>query len=221
MLTHHIQHAIIHKLVTNDGLTFSDLKPDDIDNKLFTYHLKITIREGFVEKVADHYQLTSSGKKLWKRIKESPEKLASRSLSILYLMVHSKRLGWLLYTRKTHPLKDKIAFMHAYPRADLSIVESAKYEAKQKTGLDCDFKILGSGFFRTFESGELLSFTNFSFLECKEPRGKLLVNDPHATYEWVQNPDFSSSEMLPNMQKLMEVYSEGRFPFFIDEIFEV
>lgn len=50
MLTHHIQHAIIQKLVTNDGLTFSDLKPDDIDNKLFTYHLKITIREGLQKK---------------------------------------------------------------------------------------------------------------------------------------------------------------------------
>lgn len=221
MISHHIQHKIISALSTNDELGFTDLRPEAIDNKLFTYHLKITIREGYVEKHNDTYRLTKAGQKLWKRIRESPESVALRAFSVLYLIIRSPIHGWLLYRRHTHPMKNKVAFMHAIPDAQESIVQSAHQQTLEKTGLSCNFQVIGAGFFRTIDGSAIDGFTNFTLLECTDPQGKLTPNDPHASYEWVQNPDFSSGEMLPNMPKLASLYAEGKFPFFVDETVEL
>lgn len=217
MLTHHIQHIIIKRLISENALSFTELKPDDLDNKLFTYHLKITIREGLVEKINDRYRLTSTGRKLWKRISETPSKISERAISVIYVIIRAPDKGWLLYTRKTHPLKDRTGFMHAMPCPELTISDAASAQVLQKTGLICNFNAVGCGFFRTYQADELESFTNFTLLECTNPNGILIPNDPYASYQWVLNPNFSDNNMLPNMPILADRYLKGIFPFFIDE----
>ena len=222
MLDHHIQRAIVMKLKSAESLSFSDLKPDELDNKLFTYHLKIAIREGFVEKTdVGTYKLTSAGKKLWKRMSDSPEKISERAYSVLFLIIRDSTDRWLLYRRKTHPVLGKTAFMHATPHADMSIPESATYDTKAKTGLRCSFKVIGSGFFRTYDSEQLVNFTNFTLLLSTDPQGTLTQQDEFADYFWAEDPDFSSPDMLPNMQILYEYYSKGSYPFFIDKALNI
>ena len=46
MLDHHIQRQIVYQLAFVDSLRFGELKPDDLDNKLFTYHLKKVVSAG-------------------------------------------------------------------------------------------------------------------------------------------------------------------------------
>ena len=217
MLDHHIQRAIVTRLKSSEDLTFTEMKPLDIENKLFTYHLKIVIREGFVEKTQNgRYKLTSAGEKLWKRMSESTDKVATRAHSVLFLIIRSENKGWLLYKRKTHPLIGKEAFMHATPLAGRSIKESASAETVTRTNLLCSFEVAGSGFFQTYEADELSSYTNFTLLYCERPTGILSQNDEHAEYFWVKSPDFSAPNMLPNMKLLTDKYLAGQFPFFID-----
>jgi hypothetical protein len=222
MLDHHIQKAIVTTLKSEDSLTFSQLKPDDVDNKLFTYHLKIVIREGFVEKSDDGtYRLTSAGEKLWRRMSEKPDVIALRPFSVLFMIIRSPENGWLLYRRKTHPVKDKVAFMHAIPKGAISIAEHAKSEVLTKTGLNCKFSVAGTGFFHTFDGNELQGFTNFTLLACETPSGELSVSDDSADYFWDLNPDFTSQEMLPNMKPLYEAFTSGKFPFYLDEFVDL
>lgn len=222
MLDHHIQRSIVTTLKSEDGLTFSQLKPGDIDNKLFTYHLKIVIREGFVEKSEEGtYKLTGAGEKLWRRMSEKPEVIALRPFSVLLMIIRSPENGWLLYRRKTHPVKDKVAFMHAVPKGTISIADHARAEVLIKTGLDCEFTVVGAGFFHTFDGQELQGFTNFTLLSCESPLGELSVTDESADYFWVQDPDFSSTEMLPNTKPLHTAYMSGAFPFYLDEFVQL
>jgi hypothetical protein len=132
MLDHHIQRSIVTRLKQVDWLSFSDLKPADIENKLFTYHLKIVIREGFVEKAQTGYRLTSAGKRLWKRMSESPETISLRPYSVLFLIIKNPELGWLLYRRKTHPVIDRVAFMHAVAEGKEYIVDTAAKIVSEK-----------------------------------------------------------------------------------------
>jgi len=219
MLDHHIQRSIVTKLKSASALSFTELKDHELDNKLFTYHLKATIREKFVEKTSDGlYRLTSSGEKLWRRMSETPEKISLRAFSVLYLVVHHAENGWLLYRRKTHPLKDKVGFMHAIPDSTAGVTDRASNELTKKTGLSGTFSVIGSGFFRTTANGVVDGFVNFTILLCEDSGGLLSPEDDSADYFWSQQINSADESLLPNMPILLEAISGGNYPFFIDEV---
>ncbi len=222
MLEHHIQQAIIYRLARVDMLRFTKLKPDDLDNKLFNYHLKLVLKSGLAVKNSKGlYELTSEGRRVGTRVKMSFLALADRAHSALFLVVRRGSDGaWLLYTRKTHPLLGKTGFMHVEPNAYEPITHTATYDCVERTGLLCTFRTLGSGYFRVFDNNEQESFTHFELLVCDDASGELAVNDERADYEWVVDPNFSAEDMLPNMPKLVSLYQAGK-PFFIEETYTI
>jgi hypothetical protein len=140
-----------------------------------------------------------------------------RAVSVLFLVVRRKSDGaWLLYRRKTHPLRGRIGFPHASPASSAKTTDTARQTLLDKTGLDCPFSVVGHGYFRVFDGDDLESFTHFTMLSGEDSDGELVQNDKHAEYWWDTNPDFSAKEMLPNMQLLSEAYLRGK-PFFLEE----
>ncbi|HUP26445.1 MAG TPA: hypothetical protein VM124_02235 [Candidatus Limnocylindrales bacterium] len=222
MLDHHLQRAIVYKLAFAPSMRFSELKPDVIENKLFTYHLKKVVAAGFVDKKADgSYELTPEGRRVGMRVVDARHSLADRAESVLFLVIrraHDK--AWLLYKRATHPLLGKVGFMHAIPFADETASETAHNTCKEKTGITGQFRQLGGGFFRVYNQGELESFTHFELLVCEDAQGELSQADERAEYSWHKNPDFGASDMLPNMQTLGELYQANK-PFYIEERLDV
>lgn len=148
MIRHHIQNAILYSLSFADGIRFSDLKPNDLENKLFDYHLKQLVRDGLVIKNEDGgYSLSTEGKRLGRSVFSTLPNQSELARSVLFLVVRRKSdSSWLLYRRKTHPLKDRVGFIHCAPEIDKSILETAKNNL-QLIGLNGDFNILGGGFF--------------------------------------------------------------------------
>jgi len=222
MLDHHLQRSIVYQLTQSPGLRFSDLQPDGVENKLFTYHLKKTISAGLVEKSAEGmYVLTAEGRMLGVRVLEDDRLQSKKPHSIYFLVIRRKQDGaWLLYRRTVHPLRGLAGFMHASPVANVTAAQTARLECRQKTGLIGDFKPLGSGYFRMFRSGELESFTHFTLLVCNDAVGELTPDHAHAGYEWKVNPDFSATDMLPNMPLLVAAYKKGEM-FFVEQSFEL
>lgn len=218
MLDHHIQRAIVYKLALSNGLKFSELKPSELENKLFDYHLKKTIAAKFVEKLDDGtYALTPEGRRLGVHLLENVHALMDRALSVLFLVVRRKSdNAWLLYRRNNHPLKDKVGFMHATPNASEDVCTTASKVCLERTGLNCQFLVAGSGYFRIYEGDELESFTHFTLLSSEDAKGELIQNDRLAEYEWVDTIDFNNPNLLPNMKILTENYLKNKL-FFIDE----
>jgi ADP-ribose pyrophosphatase YjhB (NUDIX family) len=222
MVRHHIQNEILYRLSFDESLRFTELRPAEIENKLFDYHLKQLIKDNLVQKGDDgKYSLTPEGKRLGVTIFDDQISKAKMARSVLFLVIRRKGdKNWLLYKRSTHPLRDMIGFMHLTPVADKTLSDAAREQVKSRTGLDCHFTTLGSGFFRVYRSGRLESFTNFTLLVCVASEGELKSNDPRAEYFWVDKPDFSAADMLPNMVTLAKHYQEGK-PFFIEETFNI
>jgi hypothetical protein len=204
MLDHHIQRAIVYKLAFTPSLRFGELKPDDLDNKLFTYHLKKVVAAGYVEKNEDgEYLLTAEGRRIGKGALENDSRLLDRAYSTLLLSIRRKSDGaWLLYKRRTHPMINLTGFMHAQPVADTTVEETAQKVCAAQTGLRGDFQVHGHGYFRVYREKELESFTHFTLLVCSDIEGELLQNSELADYYWDTAPDFSADSMLPNMQTL-------------------
>jgi hypothetical protein len=137
-----------------------------------------------------------------------------QAYSILLLVVRRLSDGaWLLYKRSTHPLIDLSGFMQAIPNAHESIVITAQNACTQKTGLSGEFRVIGDGYFRVFQSDELESFTHFTLLACDDADGSLIGQDDFGDYYWQTNPDFSADHMLPTAQTLADIYADPSAQF--------
>ncbi len=223
MLDHHLQRSIVYQLAFQDEIRFSDLKPDEIENKLFTYHLKKTLSSGLVAKTEDGlYHLTPEGRRYSTGVRDKDQMLiVERAHSVIFLVIRRKSDGaWLLYTRQTHPLLGYSGVPHANPNSEQSSVQSAHQQIKERTSLDARFKPLGGGYFRIFKDGALESFTHFTLLVCDDVQGELIPTDTKATYYWATEPDFNAPDMFPSSQSLVKAYQDGK-PFFIEETFYI
>lgn len=218
MFDHHLQRAIVYRLAFTPGLRFSELKPDTIENKLFTYHLKKVVAARLVAKQPDGtYALTAEGRRLGTRVLDKQLALVDQPESVLFLAIRRPQdKAWLLYRRKTHPLLNKVGFMHCTPRADEPIEITASKQCLEKTGLKASFNILGGGYFRVFRGPELESFTHFTLLVSDDAEGDLRQNDEFAEYFWAANPKFTDPDMLPNMKTLAD-FRKTNTVFFAEE----
>lgn len=204
MLDHHIQKNIVYTLAFSEGMRFSELKPDTLENKAFDYHLKKVIRAGYVEKAESGlYQLTSEGRRVGKGALKDQSRLLDRAYSTLLLAVQRKSdSAWLLYRRRTHPMIGLSGFMHAQPAPDRNATEVAADVLREQTGLTGEFVVHGHGYFRVLRAGSLESFTHFTLLRCSEAQGELHQNSELAEYYWDTDPEWQGSDVLPNMQTL-------------------
>jgi hypothetical protein len=220
MLDHHLQRTIVYRLAFAKSMRFSELKPDDVENKLFDYHLKKTIAEGYVKKnEAGRYALTPDGRKLGLHVLQRGRPLFDQAYSILILAVRRRSdKAWLLYRRKTHPLLGRVGFMHALPQADRLSAEVAAESCLEQTGVTATFRVLGSGFFTTYDQDNLESYVNFTFLVSDDAEGGLRSNDPRTEFFWADDPDFTDHNMLPNMKTLGNLHKANQL-FFVEKTF--
>jgi hypothetical protein len=220
MLEHHIQKNIVYNLALTESARFSDLKPDDLENKLFDYHLKKVIAEGLVEKTDEGtYALTSKGRRIGKDAIKKSDQLINRAYSVLFMVVRRRSDGaWLLCKRKAHPLLGKVGFMNAQPSFTEHTEDTAHNETLAKTGLDCAFTVRGSGYLRMYEKSDLESFTHFTLLECTDSKGDLQQLDALAEYYWDTDPDFTAPNVLPNIQYFVDKLSQPGL-FYLEQDF--
>lgn len=222
MLDHHLQRAIVYRLAFSPSLRFSELKPDEIENKLFDYHLKKVVASKLVVKQDDgSYSLTAEGRRLGKRALDKRLAVADRAEPVLFLAIRRQSdKAWLLYRRKIHPLLDRVGFMHASPEAGTTPEAQAAKVCLAKTGIQASFSVLGAGFFETYDGDNLESFTNFTFLIANDAAGELQQNDEFAEYFWEADPDFTESRFLPNMKTLGNLHKANQL-FFVTKTFKL
>lgn len=206
MLDHHIQKQIVYALAFADALRFSELKPDDLENKAFDYHLKKVIAAGYVTKTDDGlYTLTSEGKRVGKGALKQQKRLIDRAYSILLLAARRPEDdAWLLVRRKSQPLIDLKGLPGFQPTVDLPILQTVE-RAMADIGLAGTYNVHGHGYFRISRRGELESFTHFTLLTSNDIQGALRQNSSLVEYYWDTDPDFAAPDMLPNMQTLRKM----------------
>lgn len=222
MLEHYLQREIIYQLSFRAHARFSELQPDHVENKLFTYHLKKVMAAGYVEKNADRlYSLTPKGRRLGTgAVERQDELVVERAHSVLFLVIRRKSDGaWLLYRRGTYPMLGYGGFMHANPDSAKDAAIVAAEACQEKTGLIGTFTALGGGYFRVYEREKLESFTHFTLLYCDDIKGDLAPHDDKADYFWSDDP-LAGPHQFPGTALLLNLYQHKQ-PFFVEETFTI
>lgn len=217
MPEHHIQHKIIAALVESEGSRFADIRPAGIETNSFTYHLQQLMKDKLVEKSDDGlYRLTPKGKLVGIHASEG---LRERHLQAHSIILVAARDGssWLLRKRLVQPLYGKIGFIHGEPVVGQPAAETAQAILARRTGLTATtLEVRGSGFITATIGDEVESYSHFVLYEASGLSGDLIAADSHGENVWIENPDFSSEEMIGSMPELAERISTEAGIFFAE-----
>ena len=144
-IEHHIQKYIMSKLYRQQIARFSELKKPGVDTNLFSYHLKILIKEGFVKKTEGGYTLDDEGLKYVDRISESDMNIRLQPKIITMLVLQNSDGEILLQKKMKQPYINLWTLPYGKLHVDDASIESAALrEASEKVNLD-DIKLIHAG----------------------------------------------------------------------------
>lgn len=184
---------ILRELLFNPSMNFSKLKPKELENNQFDFHLKELIRAKLVEKVAGNYQLTNYGKEYANRMDTDENQIKPQAKISVWVCITRIRDGekeFLIFTRKKQPFYGKQGFIAGKLKYGEELKEGAKRELKEETNLVGDPILVHIQHFLVFDekSGEHIE-DKFMFLhKVEEPKGELIANE-EGEYRWVKQSE--------------------------------
>ncbi len=161
-ITHHIQKHIIGVLLYQKYGRFRDLRPPRTDTNLFSYHLKVLIKEQFIEKNENGYMLSIKGLTYVDRI-STAQKMTIRAQPkiITMLVVQNSEGDILLQKRAKQPYIDTWTLPYGKLHVDdSSVTDAAVREASEKLGVaDAPVEQAGDCYIRVMDNSEVVMTT--------------------------------------------------------------
>ncbi len=214
MIEHHIQKQILRKLGAQTNARFSDIKPSEIENNAFQYHLKQLIAAKIIYKSADGtYELTNKGIGEYVNSHLGPNELATQTHAIFLLAVKNNE-QWLLSTRAIKPQQGLTGFLHGEPMWDEAVEDTAARRLHVKTGLTARFQPVGSGYIHITQKSEYSSFVDATLLYADRVTGKEKFDKSYSTFGWYSKDQASHLDLIPSMPYLWDVIEGKASPFF-------
>ena len=100
---HHIERSIIAYLMIHECARFSEMRPSNCETNLFTYHLKILVKQGYITKTDKGYTLSDKGLVYVDRVSVDKMKLRTQPKIITMLLVQDGYGKVLLQKRTKQP----------------------------------------------------------------------------------------------------------------------
>lgn len=185
-----IQNFILSKLISGQGLRYRDMKPREVENDLYNYHLQYLVKKGYAQKMNDRYFLTDLGKHLIvniKPLKQSgsvKDKFRVNVVCIIEKIKDGKKF-YVIHRRKRAPFYgDEITTGGSVRSAEL-LFDSAARNANEKFGLDAKFtRLLATIRMVQFYNGELFQDIFLNFCYSNDFKGDLVQDNVFGTNRW-------------------------------------
>lgn len=215
---HPLKRQILYQLIINPYLNFAKLKPDNTEGNIFTYHLKQLISEGLVQKRTNgSYELTQEGQKY--ADKATLKNLTPRAQpKIVTLLICQNQKGeYLLYQRKRQPFLKLIGFPYGKIHLGESVLESAKRELAEKTGLLAKISHIGDCYLTIFEENNLLSQMLCHIILGQNPKGELKKENDIGECFWAKVSSLPQTKLIPGFKEIYNLVIKKDSNFFFDE----
>jgi 8-oxo-dGTP pyrophosphatase MutT (NUDIX family) len=225
---HPVQRAILETLRrTTVGLRYRDMRPPDIENDLYNYHLRYLTRQGLVEKRAGTYRLNETGKK--HLVELNPYHESNRfKMAALCLVINDD--GHVLYQERIRqPFAGQKGLVGGGIMRGEPATAAAKRRLQEEAGLDADFKLFGLIRKIRFDStGELYTDILFHVCTAHNPTGRLVEQNEFGKQFWLpiaqaasleREQVMGSKQFADILDKLGSVYAKPTPAFYIEETY--
>lgn len=143
MADHHIQRQILERLTFAPQLSFSELKPDDLANNAFMYHLKQLLSEHLVEKYDDHYRLTDAGRRYADKYSLTLKRPREQPKLLCMIVLRNTAGQYLLAQHKRQPLLGQWGFLTGKQHYGESFMAHAERELTEQLGVAAELTLRG------------------------------------------------------------------------------
>lgn len=216
-ITHTIQKHIIAILLYQKHARFRDLRPPRTDTNLFSYHLKVLIKERYVEKSEAGYTLSIKGLTYVDRISATEKmKVRAQPKIITMLVVQNSDGDILLQKRTKQPYIDTWTLPYGKLHVDdVSVASAAAREALEKVGVQgAPVEQAGDCYIRVFHEGEVVMTTlahvfRFEYDDIQASQ----------TLQWFRPHKISQLNLAPAVQEII-ARTFFRDAFFFEEYTE-
>jgi ADP-ribose pyrophosphatase YjhB (NUDIX family) len=132
-IDHVIQKHILGYLMSHREARFSEMRPPKTDTNLYSYHLKILIKQGYVNKLEKGYTLGIKGSVYVDRVSSTTTKLRPQPKIITMLVIQNEDGDVLMYKKWRQPFIDLWTVPHGkVHNDDISVEASARREMSDK-----------------------------------------------------------------------------------------
>jgi hypothetical protein len=133
IITHRIQKAIIAYLMEHEVARFRDMRPPKTDTNLYSYHLKLLLKQGYVVKTDQGYVLGLRGMVYVDRVSTATVKLRPQPKIITMLVIQDDEGRVLMFDKKRQPFIGKRTLPYGkLHNDDISVYDAARREIKDK-----------------------------------------------------------------------------------------
>lgn len=159
-IDHHIQKYIMSVLLRQKTARFRDLRPPQVDTNLFSYHLKLLQKNGFIKKAEAGYTLSPVGLGYVDRVNADKFFIRQQPKIVTMLLVQDGYGKVLLQKRTKQPYIDTWTLPYGKVHInDSSVVAGAAREAHEKLNLAVEPRHVGDAYIRVKVGDEILSST--------------------------------------------------------------
>ncbi len=186
----YVQLKILSHALKGNALRYSDLKPDDIEQDLFNYHLRFLLDKKYLKKENDLYFLTDFGKKYVIQMDIKGEYKSLFRVSVI-AVVFNENLGKkeiLMQKRLRHPYYGDINIgISGKVEPSELVTDAAKRKVKEETGLIGEFENIGTlRQIRKDSNGHLVEDTFYNVCVCNNSKGELLKATDYGLNFWFE-----------------------------------
>jgi len=215
-ITHHIQKYIIDVLMFQEVARFRDLRPPKIDTNLFSYHLKLLIKNNIVKKLDSGYTLSTNGLAYVDRVSVLSKAVRTQPKIITMLVVQNSDGDVLLWRRKRQPYINAWTLPYGKLHTDdVSLEAAVQRELTEKIVLtDQAVRHVGDCYIHVNTHGKLLSNTLAHIFRFE--RDDIATND---NLIWVKPHRLGEYKLAPAVEHII-ARSFFNDPHFFEEFYE-
>lgn len=223
-----IQNHILSRLKNAKSLRYAELKPQQVPNDLFNYHLQQLVKKEYIQKLDDGYSLSDIGIKHVADPYTGNDAITNlfkiNIITIVSRVVNGK-IEILNQIRKSNPSYGKVGVMGGVVRKGELIETAATRKLQQETGLIADFKLIGSERRIMYKSGELFSDVVFPIAYTNIYTGELIPDTEFGHNMWVsiddaiknESAEFDSIKSITTVLLAIKNNTISMLPYFFKE----
>jgi len=215
-ITHHIQKHILDVLMFQEIARFRDLRPPKVDTNLFSYHLKLLIKNNIVKKADFGYTLSHNGLAYVDRVSVLSKSVRTQPKIITMLVVQNSDGDVLLWRRKRQPYINAWTLPYGKLHTeDVSVEAAVQRELSEKLALTGQVvRHAGDCYIHVNSQDQLLSTTLAHVFRFE--------SDDIATHEnliWIKPHKITQYKLAPAVEQII-ARSFFNDPHFFEEFYE-